>query len=298
MRDFSEFCSEEFKDYFFNCMQGKERRTIDEYISYVSMICNKYLKDFLDLTQDDVESYFYYLNSKLADGKITRKTIGTRLSCYRTLAQFISEKDETYHSPFTRIIRPQTKADFDPNKIPTMRELDLIMSEAKSDPQLFLILSLATRVGLSSSSILSLRYNSVMRERGHVYLFFAAKSDFKQDSFIQMPEDVAELIVNYCGDNLGASDSVIFRNKYKNPLSLVNLDRAVAKVIKKCGLDGYTLKDFRNRAILEMAQAGASPESLSGYTGLSPTRLESFITNKDLVSGTCPADLVNYRLIV
>ncbi len=296
MRNFSDYCSEDFKKYFYASVQGREKRTIEEYIGYVSLICNKCMKDFLELTVDDVSLYFQSLNSQLSDGKITRRTIGTRLSCYRTISQYIEDRLDGYVNPFTRVIRPASKPDFDPNKIPTMKELDMLMSEAKADPQLYVILALATRVGLSAASIMSLRYNMIMCENDRVYLFFQNKSDFKKDTYIQLPEDVRDIVISYCGTRLGTSDEHLFKNKWGNPMSLVNLDAAVAGVTKKCSLD-YTLKDFRARAILEMAKAGVGLDSLMAYTGLSSTRLESFVKSKDILSGVCPADLVNYRLV-
>ena len=298
-REFTEICSDEFKEYFFGCMQSKNKRTVDEYISYINIICKSLGKDFMDITADDAQRHFASLASKLADGKLTRKTVCVRLSCYRTVAMYIEERESAYRNAFAKIIRPEVNADFDPSRIPTLADLDDLFTSIGNDRQTYLIVALASRVGLSTTSILSLTPSSVLNENGKTYLHFPPKSEFKKDSFIQLPEDVAELMNNYlkCIAVKDNSDR-IFKNSRGNNLTLKNLDVAVKKYVTKAGLNEYTMKDFRNRAILEMGLHGASISSLSDYTGLQPLRLESFIKNKDLVEGNCPAELVNYRLIV
>jgi hypothetical protein len=46
-----------------------------------------------------------------------------------------------------------------------------------------------------------------------------------------------------------------------------------------------------------MAARGTSYDELSNYTGLKSARLETFYANTDLIGKTCPANLVNYRII-
>ena len=112
------------------------------------------------------------------------------------------------------------------------------------------------------------------------------------------PEDVEEIMRNYISATPHlSSNEPLFKNAWGNKMTLQNIDKNLKKLIKKCGLKEYTLKDFRNRAILEMAKGGASIESLSNYTGLKTLRLESFFHNVGLIKN-CPANLVNYRLIV
>ena len=297
MREFSKFCSEEFKQRFVERTCSMNRRTADEYVSYVNLICNKLGKDFLQITPQDADRYFAFLNSKLKDGTITRKTIGVRLSCYRTIAQYISDKDSSYISPFLKVVRPSISSDINPDRIPSMEELDVLMTEAKKDPKVFLIMAFATRMALSVSSILSLNISSVVEEDGRKYLFIPSNSDFKKDTYISVPEDVSLLIDSYIG-SLPAGEKMFFKNSRGNRMTLNNVDRIIRNLNKACGITDYTLKDYRNRAILEMAANGASADVLCAYTGLSPLRIESFVKNKELVNTICPAELVNYRLVV
>jgi site-specific recombinase XerD len=160
-------------------------------------------------------------------------------------------------------------------------------------------LALASRTGLSSSDILSITQTNIFNENNHTYIHFEPKNDFKKDIYLELPDDVATLMEQYVkGLNLLEKNECIFKNSAGAAMSLQNLDNTLKKLFKKCGLEKYTLKDFRNRAVLEMAKMGASKEEISEYTGLSYLRVDSFIKNKELIKDNCPANLVNYRLIV
>ncbi len=298
MRLLSECCSEDFKKYFIECTCAKNTRTIDEYVSYVNLICDKLCKDFMDIKSNDAQKYFNYLHGKLNDGKLTRKTIGVRLSCYRTIGQYLEDRVENYVNPFTKIERPEINADLNPNNIPTMQELDSLMTEARKDDKAFLIMALATRMGLSATSIISLNVGSIVEQGDKLFLHFTAKSDFKKDSYIQVPDDVCVILRKYLEKHKD-DDNVLFRNNRGNRMNLQNVDKIFRDINKrtKLGDKDFTLKDFRSRAILEMAANGTSYEDLSSYTGLKSGRLETFYANTELISKTCPANLVNYRII-
>lgn len=300
MREFCEYCSEEFEQLFFNFSAPKNNNTRNEYISYVNLLCKYIGKDFLDIGFDDARKYLDYMNSERSNGKLTKKTVCVRLSCYNTLAQHIEEHSDDYKNPFSRLARPEVSHEFDPNRIPTMEELDSLFSEAKKDTQHFLILALASRVGLSATSVLNIHTDNIVRNGEDVYIHFEPKGDFDKDSYVKLPEDVKEVLELYVkSKNIDlASREPLFKNKWGNPLTLKNVDQLVKKIARKCGLEEYTLKDFRNRALLDMANSGVSMEKLSEYTGLKSMRLEKFFLNVGLVSDDCPAELVNYRLIV
>lgn len=301
MREFCEYCSEDFTHHFYNCMVSKNTNTRTEYIGYINLLCNYLCKDFQDITYEDASKYLNYMNSKRIDGKLTRRTITVRLACYNTVALYLEEKCEDYRNPFSKLVRPEVRQEFDANRIPSMEELDLLFSEAQKDPQDFLVLALATRVGLSAANILRLTTKSIVKDTsdGSISLHFEPKSGFSKDTYVRLPEDVRDILVSYIEyKNYDDSDEhPLFINKWKRPLTIQNVDQLIKRLTDKCGLEDYTLKDFRNRAILEMVNAGASMEEMSEYTGLKRLRLEKFFENKSLVSRACPAELVNYRLI-
>ena len=113
--------------------------------------------------------------------------------------------------------------------------------------------------------------------------------------YINLPADVGEIFCNYLSVVIPI-DGHIFFNQHHKPLTLKNLDTATERFIAMSGIKKYTMKDFRNRAVLELAKSGADILSIEEYVGLSGMRVSTLISQKDILNGKCPADLVNYSL--
>ena len=90
----------------------------------------------------------------------------------------------------------------------------------------------------------------------------------------------------------------IFFNKHTRPLTIKNVTDNISKIIESSDVsEKYTMKDLRSRAVLELVKAGATPNQISEYTGLSQLRIKTFVSSEHLIDGSCLAELVNYRLI-
>ena len=272
------------------CASRRNHRTAHEYMGYVRSLCNYCEKDFLSLTEEDSYKYFEYLQNKYSVGTLSLKTICVRLSCYRSIASYIQEAcpGVIYSNPFLHIKRPMVNDDIKVLQIPTIEELDIIMQTARNFPPSFCIFALASRTALSASSILRLKVDSLKEVGGRYFLFIKPTSLDKENLCVNLPDDVAEILLHH----------IASLDQHKRVMSLKNLDDLVRKVIKESGVTTqYSLKDFRTRAILEYAHAGAAIEDIKNYTGLGELRLQSFFKASH-ISFTCPADLVCYALKV
>ena len=303
MREFSQYCSEDFKQYFHDFSFSKNANTRNEYISYINILCGFLEKDFLEITPADAQRFHSYMDNKRNDGNLHRKTINVRLACYNQVAMYIADRRDGYRNPFSRLIRLSVKNDFDPNNVPTFEELDRLFTEARKDPKDFLILSLATRCALSASDILRLETSSIIVNGDKVQLHIKSSSDFDGEMFILLPDDVKDILKDYLSKMCISLDSKVplFTNKWKNPMTIQNVDQLIKRLTTKCNLERYTLKDFRARAIADMVSSGASMDEISEYTGLKFQRLEMFYRNLTsdscVVEKICPPNLVNFRLV-
>ena len=300
MRKLNDFCSNQFNEFFrrYGCSVRKYR-TLDEYASYINLLCGYLKMDFLEITVEDAERYMGYMLKSYHDGNLSRKTICVRLSCYKSIGRYLEEVVEGYESPFEYIRRPDKSDDsINPKRIPSIEELDRFMSVVKDDPMYFAIYALATRVGLSASAILKLRDADVMHESygDEVKVFLRLDGNgMAEDRYILLPRDVAEILDKYMVTRT-SEDSFLFHNKHKKVLTLKNLDSATGRFVRACGLENYTMKDFRSRALLELIKTGADLESIRDYTGLSYMRINTLAKSKYIVDRKCPAELVNYEL--
>lgn len=304
MRRLNNYCSDEFRELFrrYGCSVRKNR-TLEEYVSYVNLICGFLQMDFLEINTESAERYMRYMMSSYHDGKLSRKTICVRLSCYKSIGRYLEEVSSGYISPFEYIRRPDKSDDsINPKRIPTIEELDSFMSVVKNDPMYFAIYALATRVGLSASAILKLRDADVMREtygeeRDEVKMFLRLDGNgLSEDRYIILPKDVTEILEQYLAVREPTNDCFLFHNHHKRALTLKNLDSATERFVRACGIERYTMKDFRSRALLELMKTGADIDSIKEYTGLSYMRINTLARSKYLVDKKCPADLVNYEL--
>lgn len=303
-RELSSYVSDDFRLYYDKyCLGVSNPRTMYEYTGYINLLCDYLKMDFLDIDEAGAHSYRSYLMSRVSSGNLTRQTVCVRLSCYRAVGKFIEENDvtETYHSPFDKIRRPELRTDeISPARIPSMRELDMLLSEAKSDPTLYLILALATRVAFNVTTIVKLKRNHIVCESGKMFIYIPPANEMSTERYVMLPNDVQNLMESYLDDaEVGDSgeDDFLFYNKHHNPMTIRNIDAMVSKLIRRCDFkEKYTMKDFRSRALLELVKTGVDPDVISSYTGLKKMRINTFINSSGLVSGTCPADLVNYQI--
>lgn len=305
----SEYLSEEFKEILTQHLSGmKNSRTRTEYWGCINMVCNALKKDFLLIDEADAASYFSSLRTKISDKKLSRKTFNTRLSCCRTVASNVENNYPEYRfkNPFTSISFPEVKNEITDGSIPTMKELDAVMSAAKASSLMdYLIFALATRVCISSTAIVKLTKECVRKENGATYLVVLPSGETKNNHdvnsrLLKLPSDVAEILDKYIA-TLDKTDDEghLFYNEKNRPLRLRNLDSRITKVVAQSGIGkSFTMRDFRNRGILDMVAAGGDDkvEEVRDYLGVQPARMFDYVKSVKLVTG-CPPDLVNYRLV-
>lgn len=278
-------------------------RTISEYKGTISILCDHAKKDFLELSVQDVESFFNYMAKRVCQGSLTKGTVNVRLSNYRQMAAFITDHypEEPYQNPFLQI-QPASGLNnqINPSIIPSLKEIDQFLSCVDS-PMYYLIFCMAFRIALSASAIITMRLSYVQKLDDNYCLHYPPKDRFSPDRVIVLPNDIAQLLLSYI-DNMPYIDESghLFYNKHNNPLTARNLDAYFEKIWKKSGIETkYTLKDLRSRSILDMVSAairsGSDLPTVGAYVGIKDLRLNTYVSANTIV-GDCPADLVNFQI--
>lgn len=298
-----EYYSDKFKQILSDYKQTlRAERTFVEYTRITALICNFLKKDFLDIDESDAEKYFNTIKASIRTGEVTRKTVGMRLSCCNSISKFIEKQYEeiVYDNPFKGISRPETNACISPTSIPSIEELDAIMTQAKKEGDaVFLIMALATRMSLSSTAIVKLTKNDILEENGLHYLKTEPVST-KPANLIMVPSDVDTILTHYISLMETDSEGHLFFNKYNNPLTIRNLDTITKRVVKASGVTTqYTIKDLRKRGVLELAKTiknNNDKAKVAEYVGIKANRLNDYINAASYISNSCPPNLTNYRL--
>lgn len=278
-------------------------RTATEYISVVNLICTYINKDFLALTVEDAERYFAKLHESVSLDNLTRRTFCLRLSACKSISKYIEETHPElgFESPFNYIVRPSVNAAINIGLVPSLEELDKIMSSARKSSEMdYLIFALATRMCLSASNILRVTRNSITIKNGEPYLLvMASATSTKPPRYVSIPDDVWKLLQSYLANCRSDLEGHIFLNDHGKVLSQRLLDYHVKKIVKNSGIDKpYSLKDLRNHGILELFDAPASKDDISDYVGLGSERADAYAVAARYISKKCVPELVNYRLNV
>lgn len=286
-----------FSDYFNSIYDGyaynQKPRTAEEYLASICKICDYLKKDFLEITSSEAEEYYEHLLHEESAGKINKRTIKARFVAYNQLAKFIEKgyPDAITYNAFEDIILPITNEEFKLQRIPTFEELDALLTAAKTDEQTFLILCLLIRVGLSARQIIVLNKESIIKVGDDLAIITKIK---EKEHIMILPDDLQKKVSEYTAIS---SDGFFFHNKWGNRLTERNLDAILKKYAKEAGIEkNLSVKDLRNRAILEMFHAGASAKDIEEYTGLHTLRVNQFAEAANIIK-ECPPNLVNFRII-
>lgn len=277
----------------------KNSRTANEYFSYICLLCDYLEKDFIKITEADALKYYEYLYSKYYSGNLSRKTINVRFAAYKNLALFICEKNllPEYKNPFHQIKRIPTSNDISVGHVISMTELDKIMSEARSDKMMYLILALAGRCAFKLSEIISLKMSMIQILDGRAYVNFPKKSEYHNLDVRMLPDDVSELMIDYLETvTFYSEEKFLFYNEHYRPITSRNIDSAVEKFVKHSGINcRYTIKDIRTRCIIDMKNSGLPDNLIADYTNLQVRHIKNY-DNAARAAMDCPPDLINYQL--
>lgn len=299
MRAPSEYFSTDFMNRIWPAfrLEIKSAGTATEYFSVLCGISDYLQMDFLSISTEDALRYIGYLRERYHNGNLAIRTINMRIAVLRKMGSFIVERGlvKGYSDPFITINQEPVDDSVPVTRFPSIREFDAILSAAKNDDRMYLILALAGRVGLNASKIIKLHRNHLVEIEGRLCICLRAKNVLEKDQVIVLPEDVRNLVVHYI-ETHPSSDGLLFHNKHGRPLSLRNLDAAIAGILSASGVENnYTIKDFRTRAIIDLKNAGVSDSTVCEYVGISALRVSAFSKAAGIV-GDCPADLVNFSL--
>lgn len=240
----------------------KTLKTRYEYLMDVNRLCEFSNSDFICLSSNQVQEYFKMLSQK----GLTVKTIQGKLSCFKSISKFIEQNiDREWENPFSSIHVESFSEFLNPNSVPTLKELDIIMEQAKNDNRLYLIFSLILRCGLSASEVS--RLHAEMFQLDGMNRMFLSISSGNKTRRIKIPKDVANVFIKYTEIENIFSGPLLY-NKKKKPLSYHALCDMVRECMHTSGFN-YTMQDLRNVSMAHMLKGGATTKEVADYAGIS-----------------------------
>lgn len=249
----------------------KSAQSKREYYFALKDVCIYSRKAFLDINHIDAQAYFNYLRTT----RLKASTITARQAKLRSISNFLIRQAnlldiEYSYNPFVNInFMPETSFYIDSSHVPDITELDNLLSRASFDPELYLVLALVIKCGLSTGEICQIRMSDFFLDSiGYPYLKIAFKGKSRD---IKISSDVVDILNAYA--NLKCPSTYLFENRNKKPLRVRDLERHYQKLFYDVS---YTLSDIRNGAIAAMLAQGIPQASVAAYLGITPVWLRRF----------------------
>lgn len=257
------------------------QKSRSDYYAIVKDICSYVKKDFLLIGEADAQSYFNHLLMLCANGKQSIKTVKVKLARLKSVSNFILrhsylfELQQTYvKNPFLRVSLPQTEEYLTSKNVPDIDDMNEILHKAEDDSQLYLVLSLMIRCGISAGEICTLKYEDFIQDKnGNVGIEYCYRNVKR---YIKLPPDILTLIQEYIGDAEISHSAYLFHNRRGNPLRIRDLERLYLKHLPAEESPHYTLSDIRNGSAAYMLVCGASPSEVARYIGIAPEWMRRF----------------------
>lgn len=267
----SEFFSKEFTERVIPLFLKSKlsNRTKKEYYRYTIHLCDFLQKDFLEITAEDVQTYFNCLKDR--EKPVTDKTVRLLKAAFITMEKYAKGKEwDTETSIFSSIKLNKTDDHINADRIPTVKEVGQLLETAKEDAKTHIALLLISRMAFSASRITSLKKSQLQMDRDGDLYISVTKRD-KTTYLMAVPDDIKEELLRYCNS---IDTEYLFANKKGKPLNRKTIYRIIDGCRIKAGIDTKcSAKDMRNRALLEQLHTGASREEVAEYTGISYRRV-------------------------
>lgn len=251
----------------------KNEKTVSLYLHTCEALCSASGKDFLELTRQDVLSYF---QSPAVRSK-KRNSRAAWMRILRAVARFTDERLGTDNlGAFSVPVEGQT-IHIEASDLPKPEEIDKVLSQLKEegDEELFLIIALVLETGLWTGEICTLTLgNFVLDTKGQAMIRIAPEVEEGFFRNIPLTHDTAALIASH-GLSLSAgqkkSTDRFFTNAYGNPISERVLQKRLRDACLRAEVEPFSLTELRNLAVASMMQGGATADLLSYQLGITDT---------------------------
>lgn len=280
------------------CRPLKQERTKKQYyrvINEAMELCKKPYYEIDDVDAGKINEIFkatYTINTAY-----TYITILKRFSTYLIESNLYPEYVENpFLEHFLHYLDKVSKAQY---TAVSMKEMDLLLSAAKSDEKAYAIISFIYRTGIRPEMICKIKIRDFYNDSSNTYLRVYKN---KQDQIILIPEDLVAILDSYIkayGIDLEDKDRFLFLNAKKKPLDERTLQRMMNTLSEKAGLGNQhiTPYDIRNSSAALFFAYGATKAQVADQLKISMkhvNRYDQKTINPNIVSNT--NELVNIHL--
>ena len=263
----------------------KKMRTRKSYYKYITDICDYLHTDFVKIKPPMAQQYFTHLaNAKTYEPKY----LHLRLTACRSVASYIQKYAQYfdlkgYLNPFVFIELPEYSYAIHKSDIPSIKQMDAVLSAAEGDIMMFTVISICFRCALTVSELCNLTFSDIVEDELGRVCFMVKNA--KTTRIVKIPDDMKTLLSQYIDQCPG--EGYLFQNSRGNKLLVRTLQYRLRDIMDQADLQKtFTFQDIRNAALIYMRQGGVTTSDLVKYAGLSNekwiSRFEGVIDGLDM----------------
>lgn len=244
----------------------KTKRTEQQYIYVFNALCNHAQCDFLDISKEQIKSYFSGI-----DQSTVIKSTNYDLSVLRAVSRYMDENAAVlqivprYLDLFSVIDVMFPDMQFRVEELPDFKSVDRVLGYFKSEGDMvgFLSCSLVLRTTLTTNELVSLERNMLLQDANGNY-GIRLKLTSHAYRYVKLPDDIVDLINHYArqrADNL----PYFFLNKKGKAVSARALQNRLREACLACQVTPFTYNDLRNLSQALMIKEGAPLDKLAEH---------------------------------
>lgn len=252
----------------------KSDTTAASYRTDLEEIMNFFRKDFIEIGLKEAETYFEYMQSKIAAGSIRAATVSKKFRELHSFSGFLCENREQYgiSRQYEDVFYPYLKKLEKQKKFANYVEIGLVDKLLKCcDGKLqdYTILTFLYRVGLTSTEITHIRAEDFALYENGMYLYVSRR---KELCFI--PEDAARIVGTYMEQR--EEHEYLFYNSRGKQLNLMYISRMMKKLAEKAGIEKCSAESIRNTCAVTMYAYGGSDKQVAGKMGITQMQVQRY----------------------
>lgn len=295
------YMSEEIQNQFWPLYETKlEPNSRKTYWGDIKSFVRIVEKDFLDITQKDVDRFYRYHTQ---ENPIKLATLQKKFRELSAFSDFIRENiadllgnEATFENYFSdRLAELNAKVKMAKGHIPTIREMDKILRlAAKKNIMHYAIFSLIYRCAVKPMELTKILPTDFLNTPDGRYLQIGEK---KSKRIIPIPDDITVILDQYNKTRNKHATYYFYQDTYKK-INERTLERLAHEYSIDAGISPITMYGIRDASLGLMHASGATSASIARDTGLTEMGVERY---KDIVPAytlkESAIDLVRIRIL-
>lgn len=238
------------------------------------------MSSVFDATPLDAENYIAFLADEVKQGKLQEKYCACLFLELRSFYDYALNHQLIFENPFSNQENPFKFPDkLRAADLPSLAEVDMLLSICNDDPVLHLAVLLAFRMALTISEIVNIEKKQfcIDEKEGELYLKMWRWTDGeKKEKFLYVPRDIVPYISKMARQT-PSEYKYLFRSERKKPFAVRTMQNMLDSAQKDTGVK-IQFSELRSLSIYMMLVENIPIKDICSYTNIKGDWLSRYDT--------------------